>query len=179
MEFQTHKSIQTERLLLRPITISDANDMFEYTSLDDSNKYLSWNAHTDIEQTINFIKEVELKYQTSKTEYSWGIELVTEKKLIGVVKLFEISHNNKRAEVSYILNPKFQGKGYVNEAINAVIDLAFSKLAFTRIQARCSNDNVASEKVMQKSGMNFEGLLKKYWILKGEYKDVVLYAITK
>jgi ribosomal-protein-alanine N-acetyltransferase len=52
-------------------------------------------------------------------------------------------------------------------------------MQFIRVQARCSTDNIDSEKVMQKAGMSFEGILKKYWILKGEIKDVKLYAITK
>lgn len=180
MEFQFNNDvIFTDRLKLRPLTIKDSDDMFDYTSLADSTKYLGWNPHTELEQTVNFIKEVELKYGTMQSEFSWGIELIAENKMIGVVKMFDINYSTKRCEVSYILNPKFQGKGYINEAVSAVIDFAFNTMGFFRVQARCSNDNKASERVMQKSNMLYEGLLKKYWYIKGEHKDVVLYAITR
>lgn len=180
MQFHfTNNILFTERLKLRPLTINDAEDMFEYTSKEASTKYLSWNPHTKVEQTISFLEELVPKYQTVFTEFSWGIELIDTGKMIGVVKLFEISTASKRAEVSYILNSDFQGKGYVNEAISTVINFCFNEMKFIRVQARCSTDNIDSEKVMQKAGMSFEGILKKYWILKGEIKDVKLYAITK
>lgn len=179
MEFQFKNTILfTDRLKLRPLSKDDAKDMFEYTSQEASTKYLSWNPHSDIEQTVSFLKEVELKYGTIHSEYSWGIELIETKKMIGVIKLFDISSASRRAEVSYILNSNFQGKGYINEAIAAVLDFSFNEMKLIRVQARCSTDNSASEKVMQKAQMTFEGILKKYWILKGEIKDVALYAIT-
>lgn len=175
----TNNLLFTERLKLRQLSVSDAQDMFEYTSKDVSTKYLSWNTHTNIEQTVSFLKEVESKYGNVHNEFSWAIELMGNSKMIGVVKLFEISSASKRAEVSYILNSDFQGKGYINEAIAAVLDFCFNEMELIRVQARCSTDNLASEKVMQKAGMTFEGILKKYWILKDEVKDVALYAITK
>jgi ribosomal-protein-alanine N-acetyltransferase len=175
----TNNILLTERLKLRPLNLDDAQDMFEYTSKEVSTKFLSWNPHTNIDQTISFLKEVVSKYGTIHTEFSWGIEVIETGKMIGVVKLFDISLASKRAEVSYILNSNFQGKGYINEAWAMVIDFCFNEMKYIRVQARCSTDNLASEKVMQKAQMNLEGILKKYWILKGEIKDVKLYAITK
>lgn len=169
----------TQRLKLRPLSVDDAQDMFEYTSKEVSTKYLNWNPHTDIQQTISFLKEVASKYGTIHTEFSWGIEIIETGKLIGVVKLFDISAASKRAEYSYILNADFQGKGYINEAMAAVIDFCFNEMKCIRVQARCSTDNLASEKSIQKNGMNFEGILKNYWIIKGVIKDVALYAITR
>ncbi len=180
MEFRFNNDIlSTARLKLRPLKIEDAHDMFEYTSHEDSSKYLSWTPHTKLEETVLFIENVVALYGNSDTEFSWAIELMESQKMIGVVKFFDINKNNNRAEISYILNSKFQGKGYINEAISVAIDFAFDKMKIIRIQARCTNDNIGSEKVMQRANMKFEGLLKKYWILKGETKDVLLYAFTK
>jgi ribosomal-protein-alanine N-acetyltransferase len=179
MEFQFNNTILfTNRLKLRPLSKDDAQDMFEYTSQQASTKYLSWDPHSNIGRTISFLEELESKYGSIHSEFSWGIELKETGKMIGVVKLFDISSASRRAEVSYILNSNFQGKGYINEAIAAVIEFCFSEMKLIRVQARCSTDNIASEKVMQKAQMSFEGILKKYWILKGEIKDVALYAIT-
>lgn len=180
MEFQFNNNIlHTDRLTLRPLTLEDASDMFEYTSQQEATKFLSWTPHERIEETTRFLENVVTLYGSSHTEFSWAIQLKETGKMIGVVKLFEISKNNSRAEVSYILNSRFQGKGYINEAISSVIDFAFTEMNLIRVQARCTSDNKASEKVMQKANMQYEGLLRKYWILKGEPKDVVLYAITK
>jgi ribosomal-protein-alanine N-acetyltransferase len=180
MDFQFNNNILfTDRLKLRPLTIDDAKDMFEYTSQPEAARFLSWNPHEKLEETKRFLENVVALYENNNTEFSWAIELIDTGKMIGVVKLFEISKNNQRAEVSYILNSRFQGKGYINEAISAVINFAFTEMKLLRVQARCTSDNKASEKVMQKANMQYEGLLRKYWVLKGEPKDVVLYAITK
>lgn len=174
-----NNQIITERLILRPLTLEDTQDMFAYTSRPDATRFLSWHPHSHIEQTESFLKTVIATYGQVHTEFSWAIELKDKSKMIGVIKLFDINKNNKRAEVSYILNADYQGQGYLNEAIISVIDFAFKHMQLIRVQARCTTDNLASEKVMQKAGMLREGVLKKYWILKGETKDVVLYAITQ
>ena len=92
--------------------------------------------------------------------------------------LFDISEANKRAELSYILNPAFQGMGYMAEAIYAVMDYCFNTAGINRLQARCTPDNAGSESIMKRMGMSYEGKLKQYWLIKGAYADAVIYAIT-
>lgn len=170
------KALESNRLRFRRLNLDDANDMFEYTSDEQCTKFLSWSSHTDVSQTRQFIENALPKYDL-ETEYSYALELKENGKFLGVVRLFDISYSNKRTEVSYIMNPGYQGKGLMAEAVSRVIEFCFNEADIMRVQARCTTDNIGSEKVMQKSGMTYEGKLQKYWNLKGEFKDVVIYGI--
>jgi len=63
-------------------------------------------------------------------------------------------------------------------ATKKLIDFGFQELKLVRIQARCFEENISSQKVMEKSGMQIEGLLRKSMFVKGQYKNVKMYAIT-
>lgn len=75
-----------------------------------------------------------------------------------------------------MLSQQVHGKGYASEAIKQLIQFAFQRLQLSRVQARCVAENVASEKVMQKSGMEYEGLLKRYAKIHGQFRDFKVYA---
>ncbi len=170
--------IETERLLLRKLSLSDAADMFEYTSKSEVATHLSWAAHTDISQVEAFISGVLEKYNSIQTEYTFGIELKSHKKLIGALKITNISFYNKRGEFTSILNPAFQGKGYMGEAWQGLLTFSFNKGGLNRIQSYVTEENKASIKKNERAGLSYEGRLKDYWVMKGEYKDALVYAIT-
>lgn len=172
------RQLESDRLLLRRLKMSDAADMFEYTSDESCTRFLSWPPHTEVGQTEAFLEATLPKYEL-KTEYSYAIEHKESGKFLGVVRLFDLSYSNQRAEVSYIMNPGFQGKGYMAEAVKTVVDFCLEEANFKRVQARCTVDNIGSERVMQKVGMTHEGKLKSFWNLKGAFHDVVIYGITK
>ena len=172
------KVIITERLIMRRLKETDDGDMFEYTSIAEVSKYLSWEPHTDISQATKYIKSIIDQYSVLNS-YTWAIELKEIHKFIGIVRAFDISNNNKRLELSYILNPSYQGKGLAMEAIRAVIDFCFKELGLNRIQARCTPDNDASRKLIQRLGMIYEGTLRGFWVNKGIVTDAAIFGITK
>ena len=171
-------NFSTDRLLLRKLKMTDVHDMFEYTSRTEVTKYLSWNPHTNIEQTKNFIKNTLPEYEGNKS-YPYAIELLDTHKFIGVLRAYDIDLGNKHCEISYILNPAYQNNGYMVEAINAFIKYGFNELGLIRIQAKCMIENESSEKLMKRLGLEFEGILQKCWIYKGTVYDAKLFAITK
>lgn len=170
------KDLQTSRLMMRQVRESDDKDMFEYTSNPEITRFLSWEPHTEITQARLYISHLIENYQLS-TCYAWAIELRDIKKLIGIVRIFDVSFTNKRGELSYILNPAFQGKGFAVEAIRAVIEFCIGQVGLNRIQARCTPANFPSERVIQKLGMRYEGTLRDYWINKGIFTDAKLFAL--
>jgi ribosomal-protein-alanine N-acetyltransferase len=152
--------------------------MYEYTSDASVTKYLEWSQHTEIDQTRLFVTKTLKEYDNEKHAFLWGIELVSEAKLIGVIRIYDYSPQNKRAEISYILNPNFQGKGYIGEAIDSVLSYCFNTNNLGRVQAKCFANNTASEKVMKKAGMQYEGTLRNYYFFDDQFIDASLYAIT-
>ncbi len=74
------KEISTERLKLRKLQREDSNDIFEYTCLSETSKYLSWSSHECIDETNTFIERTIKDYNVGRARYTWGIELEEEKK---------------------------------------------------------------------------------------------------
>lgn len=173
-----NKIIETERLLLRSLSIADAADMYAYTSNPLVAKHLSWEPHTNISQTESFIKSALEKEEPVNSEFVYGMELKSENKLIGALKISHVCYYNRRGEFTSILNPAYQGQGYMGEAWQGLLKFCFEELGLQRIQSYVTEDNIASQKKNIKAGLTYEGRLKKYWIMKGISKDALVYGIT-
>ena len=171
------RNLTTMRLSLRRVKDTDDKDMFEYTSNPEVARFLSWEPHSVISETQQYIARLIENYNQNNC-YAWAIEISELEKFIGIVRIFDVSFANRRGELSYILNPAFQGKGLAAEAIKAVIDFCLIELRLNRIQAKCTPDNYPSERVIQKLGMRYEGTLKEFWINKGILTDAKIYALT-
>jgi len=174
-----YTNIITQRLNIRPLTIDDTTAMFEYTSNPIVTEHLSWEAHTDISQPKRFIENVVNKVYVDNTEFTYGIELKSEKKLIGALKISNVCHHNKRGEFTSILNPKYQRKGYMGEAWQGLLKYCFCEVGLRRIQSLVTDDNIPSQNKNIKAGLLYEGRLRSYWLMKGISKDALIYGITK
>lgn len=171
--------IVTNRLLLRKLTLDDVDDMFNFTSNPEVTTHLHWDAHTDKKQDSDFIASIIERIEKTQSEFTYGIELVAENKLIGVVKIANVCLHNKRGEFTSILNPDYQGAGYMAEAWQGLLKFCFEVVELNRIQSYVTEDNIASQKKDIRAGMTYEGRLKQYWIMKGVVKDALVYAITR
>ncbi|UOQ44856.1 GNAT family N-acetyltransferase [Halobacillus salinarum] len=164
--------IETERLLLRKITIDDAEDMYVYASDEEVTKSVTWETHASLTDTIEFIETFIPRYDAP-----WGIELKENGKFIGTVHFVWWQPEHACAELGYVLSKDYWGRGLITEAVRAVISFGFDQLDLVRIQARCFVDNKGSERVMNKAGMSYEGISRKAMYVKGEHKDLKVYAV--
>ncbi|MEG4146751.1 GNAT family protein [Microcoleus sp. Pol12B5] len=171
-------TIETERLLLRKITLNDATDMFEYACNPEVSEYTMWSTHTSIEDTKYFLKSITKMYKKREL-VDWGIVHKAEKKFIGTCGFVEWSMTHSRAEIGYALSRRYWGEGYMSEAVNAVIEFGFREMFLNRIVARCEVNNIASARVMEKVGMQLEGILRQQLFVKGRYWDLKLYSILR
>jgi ribosomal-protein-alanine N-acetyltransferase len=171
-------TIETERLLLRKITLSDASDMFEYASNPEVSEYTMWSTHTSIEDTKYFLQSLTKMYKRREL-VDWGIVHKAEKKFIGTCGFVEWSMTHSRAEIGYALSRRYWGEGYMSEAVNAVIEFGFREMLLNRIMARCEVNNIASARVMEKVGMQLEGILRQHLFVKGRYWDLKIYSILR
>lgn len=176
--FSAIPTLETPRLLLRKIDLSDTDDMYEYSRLDSVTKYLTWSSHVRRAQTENHIKLLQRKY-ASGDFYDWAVIEKTSGKMIGTCGFTNIFPKEKTAEVGYVIAQDFWGKGIAKEALCEVLRFGFETFDFERIYARHMLGNDASGKVMQKCGMTFENIYKNSEYIKGEYKTILVYGITK
>ncbi len=171
-------TLETKRLILRKITVNDAQDIFEYASDKEIDRYLAWDYHKSIDDSNKYIEEVLKKY-SDDLPGGWGIVHKQENKLIGTCGYLFINQNNKFADIGYALSRKYWNKGIVTEAVEEVIRHSFERLNVNRIQIHSVVKNIASSRVAEKVGMKFEGILRERFIMKGRFVDTKIYSILK
>ena len=173
------ETIQTERLLLRKPCADDAPAIFETYAQDPKvTRYLVWKPHKNVQETEQFLLACGQLWRTGK-DFAYIITLKENDKLIG---MFGLHPMNLKIEVGYALARPHWGKGYMTEALCAMIDWAFTQPNIFRVQAFCDVENIASARVMEKAGMTREGLLRRYVLhpnISDEPRDAYLYAIAR
>ena len=115
----------------------------------------------------------------SETQMKWGLALRDTNKLIGTVTLFNLSRSNGRAEIGYAMGSAYWGKGYMNEALTALIVHAFDVLDFRRLEADVDPRNDASIRTLERLGFQREGFLRERWHVGGELQDAFFYGLLK
>lgn len=168
--------LETERLILRKLTLDDLEDMYEYGSDDRVSEYVSWNNHRSLSDTKSFLVHIIEQYENREFIF-WGIELKENNKLIGTINFVSLNSKHKVGELGYILSRQYWGKGIMTEAVKEVIKFGFKEMGLARIQAKCFVENIGSEQVMKKVGMTYEGTIRKGMLVKGKHHDLKMYSI--
>lgn len=176
--FKNLPQLETERLWLRKLSMHDAGDVFEYASVPEVSKYVTWMPHRTITDSKSFLKQVLYHYEQGVPS-SWGIVLKENNKLIGTGGFIWWLVEHSKAEVGYVISNQYWNKGYMTESLNEILRFGFEIMQLERIEARCFIENTASERVMQKCGMRFEGILRNSMYIKGEYRNFKLYSILR
>jgi ribosomal-protein-alanine N-acetyltransferase len=163
----------TERLILRKFTKNDVADILEYGSDSETLKYLDWSGVKTADEALKGI-----------IDFYWSIpgifaiEVKADKKCIGCIDL-RINPEHEKSGFGYVLNRNYWNKGYMTEALTAVLNLCFEKLDLNRVESFHYAGNEGSGRVMEKCGMEFEGISKQEFKIKSVFRDVVRYGITK
>ena len=165
--------LETQRLILRKAKPTDASDLLEYASDPKVTETLMWAGLMTLEEAHDSIFN---HYWSAPGK--WVIELKEGGKMIGGIDI-QLKHSHDKATFGYVINRHFWGKGYMTEALHAVVDLLFTKLEVNRVEARHYTNNPASGKVMEKVGMKYEGTAKQAEMVKGVLRDVMFYGVTR
>ena len=170
--------ISTNRLLLRPFQLSDANDVQRLagdfaiadTTLDIPHPYEDGMAE-------EWIKSHE-QNAASGREFVFAIIQVDTKKLIGAIGL-KVNSAHQNAELGYWIGKPYWNKGFATEAAQAILNFGFSDLGLERIHAHFLSRNPASGRVMEKLGMQYEGKLRKHIKKWDKLEDIEMYGILR
>lgn len=175
--FKRIPTLETDRLVLRKMKVSDYADMYEYSRLDTVTEYLLWRSHPDARYTRDYLSYIQGQYRAGDF-YDWAIVHKESGKMIGTVGYARLDFENNSAEIGYVLNPDYWRRGYATEAVAKVIDYGFHELNLHRIEARYIVGNEVSRRVMEKCGMTFEGIHRSSLFVKDEYVSVGYCAVT-
>lgn len=171
-------TIETARLTLRPLTMTDDGAIYAYCSDPEVSKYVLFETHKTIEDSRVFLRLVLAEYAEGKPSVL-GIELKENGKFIGTIGYLNWNDDHKRIEIGYAISRTFWNKGYVTEAVKGLINHLFTNSDLIRIEARCKVENIGSSRVMEKAGMKFEGVLRKQVFSKGAHHDMKMYSILR
>ncbi len=173
----TPPAIRTERLVLRPFRMTDAADVFAYASDDEVSRYMTWETHRSIEDSLGYLRFTLDAYR-SGNHYDYAIELAETGHVIGAGGAFRgIERDGRFAEIGYVLHRDYWGRGLMPEAMGAFVRFLFEAKDVHRVEAYHFEPNRKSGRVMQKIGMSYEGTCKDKYFVKGAYRTVCLYAV--
>ena len=176
--FASLPELETSRLVLRPLKMKDAKDIFAYTSDPDVARYVLWEPHKTVADTRNYIRYIRALYHRGLPA-SWAVTLRESGQVIGTIGFMWYSDANSAAEIGYSFSKAHWNMGYATEALRAVIDSVFRTLPVNRLEAQHDVRNPASGRVMEKCGMRKEGVLRQRIKNKGEFVDVALWSFLR
>ena len=171
-------TLETDRLILRGMRVSDTEDMFEYARRPSVTQYLTWNPHTDPAETREYLTYVGQRYRTGDF-YDWAVVDRESGHMIGTCGFTSFNCPHDTAEIGYVLNPAYQGKGLATEAVRRVLDFGFGELGLHRIEAHFMEGNDASRRLMERVGMTFEGYARESMRIKGRFCTIGTCAILR
>ena len=170
--------LTTERLTLRKMMVIDAADMYEYACRQNVTKYVTWHPHPDRMYTREYLQYLGNRYAAGMF-YDWAIVYEPDCKMVGTCGFTSFNYLSDSAEVGYVLNPDYWGKGIMREALARVIRFGFEELGLHRIEAKYIVENERSRHAMESVGMTFEGVLRESMLVKGAYVDVGVCSILR
>lgn len=169
--FSKIPTVETPRLILRSMKVSDAEDMFDYAQREDLTRYLTWEPHADIGFTKEYLTYIGQRYRTGDF-YDWAVVCKEDGRMIGTCGFTRFDFHSDVGEIGYVIHPAYHGQGYATEAVRAVMDFGFRKLELHRIEAKYIQGNDSSRRLMERVGMTFEGYARDAMKIKGEYRTI-------
>ena len=169
--FSRIPELETARLTLRKLRVSDSDDMFDYSRDPRVTEFLLWEPHKTVRESRDYLDYLQKCYRSGEF-YDWGLVERASGRMIGTCGFTSLDFKHNSAEVGYVLNSAVWGKGYAVEALTRVLRFAFIDLNVHRVEAKYIVGNERSLRVMKKCGMKFEGIRGESMFIKGNYRDI-------
>lgn len=169
-------AIETERLILSQLKEEDLPFVTEYLQDKIFSDVTSNIPYPYTGEHAKFWMKMSRESFENNTGYTFAVRN-KEGQILGAIGLHD--RDDDKAELGYWMGKPFWNKGYITEAATALIDFGFNELQINKIYATYFLDNPASGRIMEKTGMEKEALLKQHLKKDGKYIDVMMYSILK
>jgi ribosomal-protein-alanine N-acetyltransferase len=175
---QPPRTWETGRLVARPAVTGDVAAVFDYSRDPAVAKYMTWRPHGSIDETRAFLRRCERAWADGSA-CPWSLWLKDSEELAGLV---EIRVRGSAVDVGYALSQRWWGRGLMSEALRFLVTWALAQPEIFRVWATCDVENVASARVLERVGMEREGVLRRWLVhpnLSETPRDALCYAIVK
>ncbi len=140
-------TLESDRLILRPLNSADDEAIFRLRSHPDVFKYVDIEPYQSIERAQKFIKAVKSDIRKGEA-YFWGIVLKEEDFVIGTVCIWNFERNKTKAEIGYELHPQYHHKGVMREAMQIALEYVEKQLSIEVLDAITHEDNLPSKRLL-------------------------------
>lgn len=175
MPFPAISQIRTDRLIIRPVSGADLDDLMQVNGDDEVTRFLPYGTWRCLDDASAWLARMQA-LAASGSAQQLVIERIDAMKVIGSVLLFKFDESSSRLELGYALGRAHWRQGFAKEALHAVCRHAFRELSIRRLEAEVNPDNAASNALLQRLGFVREGLLRKRWMAKGAAYDTNIYG---
>lgn len=168
-------SLITSRFSLRQFTNNDLENVYKGLSHPDVIKYygISYNSLEETKEQMNWFSQLE----KDETGIWWAIESIENQGFCGAIGFNNLNKQHKRAEIGFWLLPESWGKGIMSEVLPLVCQYVFENLGLHRIEAQVETENLACQKVLDKSNFSYEGTLRECEIKDGKYISLAVFSL--
>jgi len=173
-------NIETERLMLSEISMSDLEDIHRLHSIPEVDEFNTLGIPKTLEETEKLIKPIILsRFKNPRGSYTWKICLKDSNHFIGLAGFTLSNDKFKLGEIYYKLHPDYWGNGYATEVAKRLVKKGFDDFDLQKVEAGVATENIKSIRVLEKIGMTREGLRRKILPIRGVWKDNYHYAIVR
>ena len=173
-------TLETERLVLKEITLKDARWYFEHFNTKEIAEGQDHPGPRDMKEARAELKLYFMDVFRTKRGIRWGITIKGDDKLIGSAGFYKWNQpEHYQAEMGYDLDPAFWGRGMMTEALTAIIQYGFDKMGLHRIEVLIPHDNNRSQNLVKRLGFTREGVLRDHYFVEGRFSDDVIFSLLK
>lgn len=167
-----HKCYKSVRLNYRPLELSDCYDVYEHGKDAENCKFLKWGPYKGVEEAEAFIYN-----KIREDDLIWGIVEKRENKVIGAIRIYDYIDIERSISISYILNRKYSGNGYMTESLKTMFGIAQKIFPIDVIYAYYAVENIKSQNVMIRAGMTSDSFYEEQILVKNRWLTYKRYFI--
>ncbi|MEU8156175.1 GNAT family N-acetyltransferase [Micromonospora sp. NPDC048986] len=175
--FQPTYPIRTARLVLRPVTVDDLDDVYSFQRRPDVVRWMLGAEPRTREQSLASVLAMAGEDAWRAEGDCLTVAAVTDAGVIGIVELVWRSQLDRTAELGFVFHPDHGGRGLATEAATALLAWGFTEFGLHRVYGRCHARNAASARMMARLGMRQEARHVESYLFRGEWADRLVFAI--
>jgi [ribosomal protein S5]-alanine N-acetyltransferase len=167
--------LEGKNICFKALSIKDANAIHHYASDEEVSRFIGWNLMNTLNETSEFI-ELLLKRESAGTHLYASIFLKSTQEMIGTAMIFNFDEEANHAEIGYVFDKGYWGRGYGSECVALMSDFALKFLNLHKLHASVVDANIGSARILEKNGFELEGRLKDYYFIENKYCDALLFG---